>query len=61
MSIEKLLTEKEAAALVSVRAQTLSKWRMLGEGPPFTRVGRAIRYRLSLLMDWLEARTVHNV
>ena len=40
----KLLTPKEAAQLLKVSESWLAKARMRGDGPPFIKIGRAIRY-----------------
>jgi excisionase family DNA binding protein len=53
-----LLTEVEAADLLKLSTRTLQSWRIKTEGPPFVRVGRAIRYRLRDVVTWIEARTV---
>jgi excisionase family DNA binding protein len=39
------LTTVEAAALLGVTVKGLEALRARGEGPPFIRVGRAVRYR----------------
>jgi hypothetical protein len=40
-----LLTEKEAAAILGARVQTLRNWRWRGEGPRFHKIGlRLVRY-----------------
>jgi len=39
-----LLTPKEAAGLLKVSTSWLAKARMRGDGPPYIRFGRAIRY-----------------
>ena len=36
---------------------TLRKWRCIGEGPRFVRIGRAVRYRKADLDAYAEART----
>lgn len=53
---DKLLTEREAAPLVGVQMQTLAKWRMQGnpDAPPFVKVGRSCRYKLSTLKAWID-------
>ncbi len=55
-----LLTRPESAEYLGVQPQTLAKWAMLGEGPRYAKVGRAVRYRLSDLDDWIESRTVRR-
>ncbi|MDD5307603.1 MAG: helix-turn-helix domain-containing protein [Deltaproteobacteria bacterium] len=56
-----LISTAEAARRLGVRPQTLRKWRYLGNGPRFVRIGqlrtgRAV-YRPSDLEAWLMART----
>jgi hypothetical protein len=47
----KLLTPKEAAELLKVSLSWLAKARMRGDGPPFIKIGRSIRYsELALLL-----------
>lgn len=40
-----LLTTKEAAQYLTIKAQTLEFWRCRGGGPQFIKIGRAVRYR----------------
>ncbi len=52
-----LLTEADAAELLKFTPRFLQARRMLGNGPPFVRISsRAIRYRRSDLVAWIEAR-----
>jgi excisionase family DNA binding protein len=39
-----LLTEREAASVLAVSQRTLQKWRLTGDGPPYAKVGRLVRY-----------------
>jgi hypothetical protein len=41
---ERLLTPKEAAQFLRVSLSWLAKSRMEGDGPPFIRIGRNVRY-----------------
>ena len=43
---EGLLTESAASRFLCISSRTLQTWRAKGKGPPFVRVGRAIRYFL---------------
>jgi predicted DNA-binding transcriptional regulator AlpA len=52
-----LLTPKEAAALLSVSPSWLAKSRLTGTGPPFIKIGRAVRYLESAVRDFIRART----
>lgn len=45
-----------AAVLVGLAEQTLRKLRIVGGGPPFIKIGKAVRYRPSDLDAWLTAR-----
>ena len=58
----KLLTRREAADFLGLRAQTLATWAMTGKyNLPTIKVGRSVRYRRSDLERWLAARTVGAV
>lgn len=52
-----LLTEAEAAELLSLSVRTLQAWRYDSSGPRYCRLGRVIRYRNTDLLVWIEART----
>jgi len=59
------LTPAETRDFLRTSTQTLANWRSRGGGPPFVRVGSGkramIRYRVSDLTRWLDARTcVHT-
>ena len=52
-----LLTEVEAAKLLKFSPRFLQARRVRGDGPPFVRIScRAIRYRRSDLLTWVESR-----
>jgi excisionase family DNA binding protein len=51
-----LLCEIYAAKLLAVSSRTLQAWRRKEYGPPFVRVGRAIRYRQADVLEWIEAQ-----
>jgi hypothetical protein len=52
------LTPQEAADHIRVPVRQLQQWRYLRKGPPYSRAGRAIRYRLADLDAWLIANRV---
>ncbi len=54
------LTEIQAALLLGVSVRTVQKFRYVGGGPPFMRIGRAIRYRRRVLLDWMDAATLDH-
>lgn len=61
-SSSRLLHERDAARTLDVSASTLRRWRSLGMGPAYVRVGgkrgSTVRYRESVLIGWLENNTV---
>ena len=52
------LCTKIAARVIGLDHRTLEQWRYQGKGPPYLKVGRQVRYRLSDLQLWLEGRRV---
>jgi hypothetical protein len=55
-----LLTASDAAEVLYVSPKTLERWRLEGFGPRWIRVGRKPLYRLSDLIDWIDANTVNS-
>jgi predicted DNA-binding transcriptional regulator AlpA len=51
-----VLTAKEAAARLRVSLSWLAKSRMRGDGPPYIRIGRSIRYTVAALLQWMKSR-----
>jgi predicted DNA-binding transcriptional regulator AlpA len=51
-----LLTPKDAAKLLKLSVSWLAKARMRGDGPPFIKIGRAIRYAEAALLQWMKSR-----
>ncbi len=49
-----LLTPKEGARFLNMSESFLAKARMNGNGPPYLKLGRAVRYRKSDIMGWLK-------
>jgi hypothetical protein len=48
---ERLLTPKDAASFLRVSLSWLAKARMRGDGPPFVKLGRSVRYREDDLIE----------
>ena len=55
-AITRLLTPKEAAFYLKVSESWLAKARMRGDGPPYIKVGRPIRYSEAALLQWMKSR-----
>jgi len=52
-----LLTNAEAAAFVRLSPRTLEKFRVLGGGPRYKKLGARVRYSVEDLRAWLASRT----
>jgi predicted DNA-binding transcriptional regulator AlpA len=52
---KELLTRTEAAEFLSLKPQTLGNWAITGKGPRAVRLGRAVRYRLQDLEEFIAA------
>jgi hypothetical protein len=48
-----LLTEQDVARQLHVSLASLRRWRLLGRGPQFIKVGVLVRYRPEDLEKWL--------
>ena len=54
--LDPLLTDVEVAALLNLSDNTLAVWRSTKrEGPPYIKLGRAVRYQLSALNQYIES------
>ena len=60
MQASQFLTTKRAAEYLGLRPNTLEAWRCRGGGPRYVKLGRAVRYRVTDLNDWIESRTREN-
>jgi predicted DNA-binding transcriptional regulator AlpA len=54
-AIDQLLTDRDLEQLTGRKRSTWQKMRLSGDGPPFIRLGRLIRYRQSEYDAWLAA------
>lgn len=55
------LTTEQAAEIAQLHPGTLENWRYRREGPPYIKVGGAIRYEESAFYAWLDAQTVQEI
>jgi len=51
----RLRTPKEAAVFFGCSISFLAKARMRGDGPPYIKIGRNIRYSEAVLLQWMKA------
>ena len=50
----RLLREREAAFIIGFSVAWLRRSRWEGKGPPYRKVGKAVRYPEDLLVRWIE-------
>ncbi|ADK83488.1 DNA binding domain protein, excisionase family [Desulfarculus baarsii DSM 2075] len=50
------LATPQAAELLGISRKTLEKWRLVGGGPSYCKVGRLVRYTSDDLQAWLDSR-----
>jgi hypothetical protein len=53
-----LISTKTTAGILGIKQDTLKKWRARKKGPEYVRVGRSIKYRLSVLQKFFDDNTV---
>jgi Helix-turn-helix domain len=51
-----VFTPEETASRLKVSLSWLAKARMRGDGPPYIRVGRSIRYSDVALLHWMKSQ-----
>jgi excisionase family DNA binding protein len=56
-----LLKPKAAAEFLNLGQSTLAKLRATGEGPPFRKLGRSVRYSRDDLQAWADAHVQSSV
>jgi predicted DNA-binding transcriptional regulator AlpA len=55
---DRLLRQSEVSRLLSINETTLEYWRSRGQGgPPFIKLGRLVRYRISSIEEYLKLQT----
>jgi hypothetical protein len=53
---EPFVDENRAAEHLGVSPRTMQRWRSTGTGPPWFRIGRLAKYRITGLTAWAEAQ-----
>jgi predicted DNA-binding transcriptional regulator AlpA len=51
-----LLNEHDVARITGMSVATVRRWRLLGLGPKFLKLGAAVRYKPEDVATWLESR-----
>lgn len=55
VEVERMLTTRDAANALQLSESWLAKARKRGDGPPFAKMGRAIRYPERTLLWWVKS------
>lgn len=50
------LDTNEAARIIGCARKTLENDRVRGGGPPYYKIGRAVRYEINELMAWMQSK-----
>lgn len=56
--IRKYVNEKGASEITGLKLPTLRNYRHLGKGPNYYKIGRAVRYSLADLEQFMEAHKI---
>lgn len=56
----KLIDTNSAAELCGISQMTMRKWRTMGEGPRFVKLGRSVRYRQEDILTFIAGRVFEN-
>ena len=54
--MRRLLRSKELAEVFGLEDNTLRIWRAKGEGPPFYKIGKSVRYDQDKVREFLQER-----
>jgi predicted DNA-binding transcriptional regulator AlpA len=55
-NLNELLTEHDVARITGMSVASVRRWRLLGQGPKYLKIGAAVRYRSEDLSAWLASR-----
>ena len=55
-----ILDTPEAASYIRLSKPTMERLRLTGDGPPYAKLGKAVRYRRVDLDAWLESRLTRS-
>ena len=56
----KYLNEIEVSEMTSIPVQTLRNKRFAGEGIPYIKIGRSVRYSLQDVIDYMESHRIRT-
>ena len=56
MSPDEYVDVNGLAAITGISASSWNKRRLTGDTPPYTKVGKSVRYHVPTIREWLAAR-----
>lgn len=56
----KQITEEDLSKWLNVPVKTIQKWRLGDDGPKFVKLPKAVRYKVGVVKEWIDSRTVSN-
>lgn len=60
LSPDRLLSRSEVEDYFGISRRFLEVSAVRGDGPPFSRIGRSVKYQVDDLRHWIAARRVQN-
>jgi predicted DNA-binding transcriptional regulator AlpA len=54
--LESLLNEYDVVAITGLSVASVRRWRLLGQGPRYLKIGAAVRYKPEDIEAWLTSR-----
>ena len=57
---QRWINEKQVSQVTGIAVQTLRNWRQLRRGFPYVKAGRAVRYAVTDVEKFMEARRVNG-
>lgn len=50
------VNERDLSTYSGIAVRTLQRWRLFDQGPPYRKLGGAVRYDLTAFDQWVEAQ-----
>jgi len=56
MENQALLNEYDVSRLTGMSVASVRRWRLLGQGPKYLKIGSAVRYKATDVAEWVDSR-----
>jgi predicted DNA-binding transcriptional regulator AlpA len=54
--METFLNETQLSEMLGISLACVRRWRLIGEGPEYKKIGPLVRYRYLAVMQWVESQ-----